>query len=100
MTGKAETGPVSSADGGDLARRTHSVISRLAGRESDDAVLRAIEELEERDRQVLLLRGVEGVSNEAAAVILGMQPNAVAVRFHRARERLRRRLPESVLSEL
>ena len=46
--------------------------------------------LSEQDREVLLLRGFEGLTNEEAGLILGIEPAAVSKRYTRALLRLRK----------
>jgi RNA polymerase sigma-70 factor (ECF subfamily) len=46
--------------------------------------------LSEQDREVLLLRGFEALTNEEAGLILGIEPAAVSKRYTRALLRLRR----------
>ena len=48
----------------------------------------AFSSLSERDRELLLLMAWEGLELRQAAVVLGVRPNTLAVRFHRARRRL------------
>ena len=48
--------------------------------------------LSEEDREVLLLRGFEGLTNEEAGLILGIEPAAVSKRYTRALLRLRKRM--------
>lgn len=54
-----------------------------------------IDELPEDYREVLLLRDIEGLDTEAAAVHLGISSNAVKTRLHRARQALRTLLEPS-----
>lgn len=49
----------------------------------------AIDELPDTHREVLLLRDIEELSTEEAAEALGVTPNAVKIRLHRARQALR-----------
>jgi RNA polymerase sigma-70 factor, ECF subfamily len=49
----------------------------------------AIDQLPYTYREVLLLRDIEELSTEEAAQTLGVTPNAVKVRLHRARQALR-----------
>lgn len=60
----------------------------------------AIDALPESLRVVLMLRGVDGLSTEETAGVLGLRENAVKVRLHRARDQLRQqfgdRLPELI----
>jgi RNA polymerase sigma-70 factor (ECF subfamily) len=51
-------------------------------------VLRALHEIPESDRAVLLMATVEGLSHRTIAVALGLSVDAVKVRVHRARVRL------------
>ncbi len=55
-------------------------------------VRRAIGQLPERHRVVLMLRDIEELTTEETANLLGITPNAVKVRLHRARLALRDRL--------
>jgi RNA polymerase sigma-70 factor (ECF subfamily) len=48
----------------------------------------ALSSLSERDRELLLLMAWEGLELRQAAEVLGVRPNTLAVRFHRARRRL------------
>lgn len=49
----------------------------------------AIDQLPENYRTALLLRDIEQLSNEQVAEILGITPNAVKIRVHRAHQALR-----------
>jgi RNA polymerase sigma-70 factor (ECF subfamily) len=49
----------------------------------------ALHALPERDREILRLVAWESLTHAEAGVVLGISPNAVAIRLHRARERLR-----------
>jgi RNA polymerase sigma-70 factor, ECF subfamily len=52
-------------------------------------VLRAcVDDLPEAYRQVYLLRDVEGLSSDEVALAMGLTPNAVKIRLHRARQAL------------
>ncbi|MGB5660714.1 MAG: RNA polymerase sigma factor [Thermoanaerobaculia bacterium] len=57
-------------------------------------VRQAFEGLSSSDRQVLVLRDLEGFSNAEAASVLGIELSAVKSRLHRARLRLMSRLPK------
>ena len=48
----------------------------------------ALAGLSERDRELLMLMAWEGLELRQAAEVLGVRPNTLAVRFHRARRRL------------
>lgn len=64
-----------------------------------DRVRAAIARLREADREVLALVLWERLSHSEVAELLGCSTNAVAVRLHRARARLRRLLEEDQLLE-
>ena len=49
----------------------------------------AIDQLPDTYREVLLLRDIEELSTDEAAEALGVTPNAVKIRLHRARQALR-----------
>lgn len=61
----------------------------LARDETCAAVRRAIEQLPDQYRTIVLLRDIEGWSTEEAAQALGITPNAAKIRLHRARMALR-----------
>jgi RNA polymerase sigma-70 factor, ECF subfamily len=86
----------------------HAILERFAGRtpgaaamvessmdtdlNTRDEVRQALAVLPDPQRQVLLLHVVENMSGEEIAVALGISPNTVWTRLHRARERMRRAL--------
>ncbi|MBI1853148.1 MAG: sigma-70 family RNA polymerase sigma factor [Planctomycetes bacterium] len=80
-------------DGGDWIASTSSL--GLPGdvvaerRETREVVRRAIDQLPDTYRTVLLLRDIEELDTEEAAKVLGITPNAVKIRLHRARQALR-----------
>jgi RNA polymerase sigma factor (sigma-70 family) len=75
-------------------------LSGLVRRERERAVRAAIEELSAEDRAVIVLRGIEQNPVQEVALLLGLLPNTVAVRYGRALEKLRRKLPGSVFEDL
>lgn len=84
----------------EIATERSEVGSRLMQRERSDAVHEALERLSESDREVLVLRGIEQLPNQVAAAMIGIEPDTLATRYHRALKRLRRELPGSVFEEL
>jgi RNA polymerase sigma-70 factor (ECF subfamily) len=56
--------------------------------EVDDLVKRALADLDERDRELLMLIAWEGLRVNEAAQVLGVRSNTLSVRLHRARQRL------------
>jgi RNA polymerase sigma-70 factor (ECF subfamily) len=63
--------------------------SILARTELCAQVRNCIDSLPDTYREVVLLRDIEELSTEEAADVLGVTPNAVKVRLHRARQALR-----------
>ena len=80
-------------DDGHFAERFESgsepADQRLAREEEQAAVRAAIDELPEHYRTILLLRDIEGIGTQDVADQLGISPNAVKLRLHRARQALR-----------
>jgi RNA polymerase sigma factor (sigma-70 family) len=69
-----------------------SAASAMSGAMSgpgDDRLAAALRQLPERERETLMLVYWERLSHAEAAEVLGCSPNAVAIRTHRAKERLR-----------
>jgi RNA polymerase sigma-70 factor (ECF subfamily) len=62
----------------------------VSRKETSAAVRRAIDQLPESYRTVLLLRDIEGLDTAEAAKMLGITANAVKIRLHRARMALRK----------
>ena len=58
-------------------------------RETREWVRRCIDQLPETHRVVLMLRDIEELDTQETAQLLGIEPNAVKVRLHRARQALR-----------
>jgi RNA polymerase sigma-70 factor (ECF subfamily) len=75
-------------------------ISHAMRNECTASVHAAIDRLDSADREVVLLRGVEQVSAQAAAVVLGISLDAVNKRYQRALARLRAHMPGSVFDEV
>ena len=84
----------------DVPAATRGVVSRVLARESLDAVGAAIETLPAADREIVLLRGIEQVPVVDVATLLGITAGAVRMRYHRALQSLRERVPHSIFDEL
>jgi RNA polymerase sigma-70 factor (ECF subfamily) len=67
-----------------------------AGREFGQLVERAIDELPDIYRGVLIMREVEGLSTGETAAILDVEPEVVKTRLHRARAALRAAIEDRV----
>ena len=68
---------------------TEPVDEALARKETAELVRETIDKLPESFRMALLLRDIAGFSTAEAAQMLGITPNAVKLRLHRARMALR-----------
>lgn len=89
-------GSADTSSGGLAAQLVDSLTSpsQFAVREETVAELRmALSELEEIDREVLVLRHLEELSNNEVAEILGIDKYAASKRYLRALERLRGAMP-------
>jgi RNA polymerase sigma-70 factor (ECF subfamily) len=73
----------------DPARTPEDIV---AGQEVEDALERAIAALSPALREVLLLRDAEGLTAPEVAEVLGLSPQAVKSRLHRARLAVREQL--------
>ena len=60
----------------------------VAGGRESTRLQAALASLKESDRELLLLMAWDGLEPRQAAEVLGVRPNTLAVRFHRARRRL------------
>lgn len=83
-----------------LAAEVRDALASASARELRERLDRALDQLDEPSRTVLLLRGVEGLTNAEAAEELGERQNTTAQRYRRALAKLRELLPLSVLDEL
>lgn len=81
-------------DAGELGEEMTSALEDLEEAEQRRSLEAAVTALPPQHRDVLLLRGVEGLSNEEIASVLGCSHGAVRVRIHRAVSALRARLAE------
>jgi len=83
-----------------VAAEQSGVITQAVKHEVRGAITACLAELEARDREILILRGIEQHPNQTVAGVLGITPQAVAMRYRRALDRLRARLPRSVFDEM
>jgi RNA polymerase sigma-70 factor (ECF subfamily) len=102
-----ETAPIedSGAAGvGDPMDRLHakhtSIVTAAARTELAALIASELDSLSPEDRQVILLRCMDGLKNDEVARVLGLPPNTAAQRYRRAIQRLRDRLPGSFFDEL
>jgi RNA polymerase sigma-70 factor (ECF subfamily) len=73
--------------------------SRFTKREYQQLVAEAVSQLDELDREVLLMRNVEGLSQREISQILGVSHDSVRKRYGRALLKLQRLLTEKGISE-
>ena len=77
-----------------LVERLRSTFSASAGPMQSAGpmhdVAAALGRLPERDQELLRLIAWEGMTHAEVGTVLGISPNAVAIRLHRVRERLKR----------
>lgn len=76
-----------------------SVDAEIDGRRARGLVRAAIDRLPERHRSVLVLRDLEELDTDETAAMLGIKPNAVRTRLHRARQALRTLLQHDLRGE-
>jgi RNA polymerase sigma-70 factor (ECF subfamily) len=72
---------------------------RLSQRELVREVRRVLGELSETDREILIMRNLEALSNQEAAQVLAIEPAAASQRYARALLRLRQQLIKHNLLE-
>jgi RNA polymerase sigma-70 factor (ECF subfamily) len=94
----AESG--SDALAADIAATATGAVTAAVRAERGAALRAAIDALDETDRAVVVLRGVEAQDLEVVAMLTGLTPNGVSQRYRRALAKLRERLPASVFDEL
>ena len=70
-----------------VALQSERTDERLDARKKIDSLLRS---LPARQREVVMLRMIEGLSGQETAEVLGISENAVNTRLHRARQALER----------
>ncbi len=85
---------------GALPAATRGAVTRAVGAEGHNELLSALDGLSDRDREVVVLRGIEQHSNAKAAELLGETPNAVSLRYNRAIQALRKNLSGAIFDEL
>jgi RNA polymerase sigma factor (sigma-70 family) len=94
----SRTGAANPAD--DLAASQRGVVSHVIAEEQGGLLWTLLNELPLEDQQIMVLRGIEGLSHQAVADRTGLSAGNVAVRYHRLMTRLKERLPSSVLDDM
>lgn len=70
--------------------REQAISEVTPGPEAESLVMDVLMEMRDDDQELLRLVAWEGLSHAEIAVVLGISPNAVAIRLHRARIRFER----------
>tara|TARA_R110002072_G_scaffold46591_10_gene129221 strand:- start:251905 stop:252528 length:624 start_codon:yes stop_codon:yes gene_type:complete len=83
-----------------LPARHSGAVTRAVRRETQDVVQQAIARLDESDRQVVVMRGIERNPVAQIAAVMGLSENLVSVRYRRALDRLRGLLSADVVGML
>lgn len=81
--------PFAAPDSVDDLEADDDTEQRVVALEEAGDVAKAMAELSEEDRRVIVLRDIEGLSTRQAADVLGISESAAKVRLHRAHARLR-----------
>ena len=89
-----------SASVGALTGSTTSVLARAARSEVRQLLTRKLEGLRPDEREILVLRGIEGLSNAALVQRLGQHDSCLSMRYRRALEKLKGVLPHGLLVDL
>lgn len=83
-----------------IAARASGVVTQAQRHEADAILHEALEGLDARDQEILVLRGIEQLPNHEVCATLDLAPSAVAMRYRRALDRLKMRLPPSLFETL
>lgn len=78
----------------DVPDTATSPLSAAARADRHEILRRALHELEESDRQIVLLRNFDDLSNSECAEVLGIEAKAASIRYVRALQRLKAKLIE------
>ena len=93
--------PVAPSAGVDaLPALTRGAVTRAFTSEATRELADALADLPQKDREVVVLRALEGRSNAEVANLVGDSPNAVSLRYNRVLRLLAERLPGSLLDDL
>jgi RNA polymerase sigma factor (sigma-70 family) len=76
------------------------VVTAAVRRERDGDIAKVIDSLEPEDREIIVLRAIEQNPGNVVALVLDISEKAVSMRYRRALDRLKARLPASVFEEL
>jgi len=94
-TGTGNSSPLSR-----IMDETTGIPTRLDHLDRQKKIQECIASLPLQDQEILVLRGIEQVSNQQVGKALGLNPSAISMRYRRALDRLRSALPPTLLAEL
>ena len=97
---KPATVPIQDSDAAILDPDARGVVTYVIAEERRGRVWEVLSLLSDVDRDILVLHGIEGHPNKLVAARLGLTPENVGVRYHRALKRLRDLIPSSVFEDL
>ena len=97
---KPRTMPIVSSDSFLPDRDTRGVVTHVVAEERRGRVWSSLQLLSPQDREILVLRGIEGHASKLVAARVGSTPENVDVRYHRALKRLRDQMPASIFDDL
>ena len=83
----------------DLAQESTGILTRMAREETRDAIAESLAQLDETDRELIILRGIEQQPYKDIALVLRADTKVLAVKYRRALQKLREKLPGSVYDE-
>lgn len=89
---KEVSGETSERTLGGLHAQIPSPKTILAQKERNALIRQQVEALPDTDRQILVLRNFDAMSNSECAAVLGIEPKAASIRYVRALKRLHDRL--------
>lgn len=95
MSQKARPDESSAEIAATLADSFSSVGGKVARAEVSELIKSTLEDMEEKDREIIILRIFEGMTNLEAAQVLELTPNGASSRFSRAVERLQKEVTRS-----
>jgi RNA polymerase sigma-70 factor, ECF subfamily len=97
---KPPTVSIPDRDAAILDPDARGVVTYVIAEERRGRVWEVLSLLSDTDRDILVLHGMEGHPNKLVAARLGLTPENVGVRYHRALKRLRELIPSSVFEDL
>ena len=97
---KPATVQIQDSDAAILDPDARGVVTHAIAEERRGRIWEALGLLSDVDRDILVLHGIEGHPNKLVAARLGLTPENVGVRYHRALKRLRDLIPSSAFEDL